>query len=203
MSNAEQPSFVSVEEYFAAEELATTKSEYIDGWVRAMSGGNARHSTIKVNTIVNISTQLRGKPCQAFDSDMKIRVRHDFSTKFYYPDASVVCEQRDPTAVFQDHPVLLIEVLSKATRAIDLDEKLEAYLTIASLQAYILFEQHKPMAIIMRRTENGFLRETAEELCVSIELPLLDIQLPLSEIYAGVDFTASIVNEPELSYEID
>ena len=84
-----------------------------------------------------------------------------------------------------------------------MDEKLEAYLTIDSIQAYILFEQHKPMAIIMRRTENGYLRETTEGLSTEIELPFLAIRLPLSEIYARVDFTASIVNEPEWSYEIE
>ncbi len=55
----------------------------------------------------------------------------------------------------------------------------------------------------MRRTEKGFLRETAEGLSVSIELPFLDIQLPLSEIYARVDFIETTVQEPELSYEID
>ncbi len=203
MSSAEQPSFVSVDDYLAAEELATTRSEYVDGWVRAMSGGNVRHNTIKGNTLGLLWMNLRGKSCQAFDSDMRVRVRRDFSTKFYYPDVSVVCEPNGPTELFQDLPVLLVEVLSKSTRAVDLDEKLEAYLTIDSLQAYILFEQHKPMSIVMRRTEKGFLRETAEGQSVSIEIPFLDIQLPLSEIYARVDFTASNVHEPELSYEID
>jgi Uma2 family endonuclease len=203
MSSAEQPSFVSVEDYLAAEELATTKSEYINGWVRAMSGANARHNTIKGNTLGLLWLRLRGKPCQAFDSDMKIRVRHEFSTQFYYPDASVVCDSNSPTETFQDHPVLLVEVLSRSTRSIDLDEKLEAYLTIVSLQAYILFEQFKPMAIVMRRTEKGFLRETAEGLSASIELPFLDIELPLSEIYDRVDFTEGTIHEQQLNYEVD
>jgi hypothetical protein len=33
MSSAEVPSLVTVEDYLASEELAPTKSEYIDGWV--------------------------------------------------------------------------------------------------------------------------------------------------------------------------
>ncbi len=201
MRTAEQPSFVAVDDYLAAEEIASSKSEYIDGWVRAMSGGTVRHNRIKVNMIVCLSIQLRGKPCQAYDADMKIQVRRNLSNRFYYPDVSVVCESNGPTESFQDRPVLLVEVLSKSTRAIDLDEKLEAYLTIESLHAYILFEQHKPMAIVLRRSENGFLRETVESLDAVIELPTLGLRLPLSEVYAGVDTTPSAVHEPELSYE--
>ncbi len=135
-------------------------------------------------------------------NDMKIRIRQDSSKKFYYPDLSLVYESNGQTESFQDRPVLIIEVLSKSTRAIDLDEKLEAYLTIESLMWYIMFEQHKPMAIMMRRTEHGFLRETVEGLDAAIELPTLGLQLPLSEVYAGVDFTPTAVHESELSYEI-
>ena len=203
MSTAEEPNFVSVDDYLVAEELATIKSEYINGWVRAMSGGNVRHNRIKVNLVVCLSNQLRGKPCQVYDLDMKIRIRQDLSKKFYYPDASLVCESNGPTESFQDRPVLLVEVLSNSTRAIDLDEKLEAYLTIETLQWYILLEQHKPLAIIMRRTEKGFLRETVAGLDGTIELSILGLQLPLSEVYADVDFAATAIHESELSYEIE
>ncbi len=202
MSTAEQPNFVSVDDYLAAEELATIKSEYIDGWVRAMSGASNRHNKIKSNALGYLWSKLRDMPCNPFDSDTKIRIRNNASTKFYYPDLSVVCDENLPTEVFQDRPVLLIEVLSNSTRAIDLDEKLEAYLTIESLQWYILFEQHKPMAIMMCRTEKGFLRETVEGLDAAIDLPMLGLHLPLSEVYAGVDFTPTAVHESELSYEI-
>lgn len=200
MSSAEQPCFVSVDDYLAAEEFASTKSEYIDGWVRAMSGGSVRHNIVKGNTFVCLSNQLRMKACRAFDSDMKIRIFNEATRKFYYTDVSVICDQNGPTEVFQEHPVLLVEVLSRSTRAIDLDEKLEAYLSIESLQAYLMFEQHKPMAIIMRRTGNGFLRETAEGQLAVVELPKLMLKLPFSEIYDGVDFTAPAVHEPEMSY---
>jgi Uma2 family endonuclease len=203
MSTAEEPNFVSVDDYLVAEELANSKCDYIDGWVRAMSGGNVRHNRIKVNIVVCLSNQLRGKPCRVYDSDMKIRIRQDLSTKFYYPDASLVCESNGPTESFQDRPVLLVEVLSNSTRAIDLDEKMEAYLTIETIQWYILLEQHKPHAIVMRRTEKGFLRETVAGLDGTIGLSILGMQLPLSEVYADVDFTTTAIHETELSYEIE
>lgn len=40
MSRAEIPEFVNVDDYLAMEERALTKSEYVDGWVRAMTWAN-------------------------------------------------------------------------------------------------------------------------------------------------------------------
>ncbi len=49
MSTAEIPEFVSVEDYLASEEMAATRNEYIDGWVRAMTGATNRHNRVKGN----------------------------------------------------------------------------------------------------------------------------------------------------------
>jgi Uma2 family endonuclease len=108
--------------------------------------------------------------------------------RFYYPDAQVVCEINDPLMVYQDHPVLIIEVLSPSTRHIDLDEKMTAYLTIPSLQCYITLEQDQPIATVMRRSEEGFLRDVVEGLSSTIDLPQLDCSLPMTEIYRGIRF---------------
>ena len=149
MSTAEQPKFVSVDDYLASEETAITKSEYIDGWVRAMAGANVRHNMIKMNCGVYLGGSLKGQRCRPFDSDMKVRIRRNKSERFYYPDLHVVCESSDPTDVFQDNPILIVEVLSQSTRAYDLDEKLAAYLTIPSLECYLILEQHIPFAIVI------------------------------------------------------
>jgi Uma2 family endonuclease len=104
--------------------------------------------------------------------------------------------------VFQDHPVLIIEVLSPSTRQYDLDEKLSAYLQIPSLECYIVLEQHQPVAIVMRRTNGGFLRELFEGIDAAIDLPFLDGKLSLCDIYDRVEFTPYCVQEPELEYEL-
>jgi len=200
MSTAEQPEFVTAEDYLATEELATTKSEYIDGWVRAMSGATIRHNTVKVNCLAALHRLLRGQPCRPFDSDMRLRIHRSESKRFYYPDVQVVCESNAPTDVFQDQPVLIIEVLSPSTRVYDLDEKMTAYLKIASLRCYVILEQHIPMAIVMRRTADGFLRETFEGVDTQIELPFINCTLPLRDIYEGIEFTLTGVLETELAY---
>jgi Uma2 family endonuclease len=188
--------------YLTAEEKSETRSEYVDGWVRAMSGASVRHNQVKVNCTIHLGTLLRRNRCRPFDSDMKLRIRRQGRTRFYYPDLQVICESNAPTEQFQDTPVLIIEVLSPSTRQYDLDEKLNAYLQIASLEYYIILEQHMPLAIAMRRTPQGFLRESYEGIEATINLPFLDCTLALREIYDGIEFTATCVQETEIEYHI-
>ena len=202
MSAAKDPIFVSVDDYLQAEELATIRHEYIEGWVRAMTGATNRHNRVKLNAIMHLAVSLKGRPCFPCDSDTKVRIRRHGSTKFYYPDAQVVCESNAPTDVFQDKPVVIIEVLSPSTRATDLDEKLNAYLTIESLDFYIILEQHQPLAIVIRRTDAGFIRQVYEGTDAVIELPVIGCELPLFEVYASVAFTTDCVNEPDVEYEL-
>jgi len=153
MSSAEKPKYHTVEEYLALEEQAQTKSEYIDGWIRAMTGSSNRHSYVSINCLVSLANQLKGKRCRPFHCDTKVRINREGSKRFYYPDVQVVCQPNDPMSVFQDQPVLIIEVLSPSTRRYDLDEKMTAYLTIPSLECCIALEQHQPIAIVMRRIQ--------------------------------------------------
>ncbi|MBX3418386.1 MAG: Uma2 family endonuclease [Pirellulaceae bacterium] len=202
MSSAERPGFFSVEEYLAIEEQALTKSEYIEGWVRAMSGSTLRHNKIKGNCFVSLSNSLKGKPCEPFDSDTRVRIEREGKKCFYYPDMQVVCQSNELTSIFQDRPVMVIEVLSPSTRRYDLDEKLTAYLTVSSLQCYLILEQHQPVAIVMRRTDGGFLREEMRGVEGIIDLPFLGCSLSMRDIYEGIEFTADCVQESELEYEL-
>ena len=203
MSSAEQPGFVSVEDYLTAEAQALTKSEYIDGWVRAMTGATNRHNRVTMNCLLHLGEALKGQRCRPCHSDTKVRIRAQGTRRFYYPDVQVVCLENSPTEVFQDSPVLIIEVLSPATRRYDLDEKLAAYLTIPSLQCHVVLEQHQPQAIVFRRAADGFLRTAHDGIDATIALPFLGCALPLRAVYEGIEFTPTCVQEEEPAYELD
>lgn len=200
MSSAEEPKFVDVASYLDAEHGAETKHEYVDGWIRAMSGASNRHNRIATNVLAPLWNGLKGKPCQVFNSDTKVKIERAASTWFYYPDALVVCDENRDDESYQESPVLIVEVLSKSTRAIDLDEKLNHYLSIPSLRYYLLLEQAKPRAILMRRTDSGFLRQSYEGLDVTILLDAIECELPLSDVYDRVDFTPESIREELADY---
>lgn len=195
MSSAEKLEWMDVATYLRLEATAPHKSEYVDGTLRSMAGAINHHNLIATNVSGILFGQLRGKPCRAYNSDTKIRIRRRESTWFYYPDASVICLPNEPTDAYQDRPVMVVEVLSRITRGTDLDEKLSHYLSIPSLEYFLALEQTTPQAILMRRVDKGFLRETYEGLDSVIHLPEIGCDLSLGEVYSDIDFSPEAIRE--------
>lgn len=100
----------------------------------------------------------------------------------------VVCNSNSMEETFQDQPVLVAEVISEATRRTDEIEKCDAYLTIPSLNTYLLVETDEPKIVVHQRTPEGFVSELYEGLDAVIEVDDLGIELPLVEVYERVEF---------------
>ena len=66
--------YLTPEEYLAVERKAEYKSEYVDGVMYAMSGATFKHNVIVANVIIELGQQLKGRPCRALPSDIKVRV---------------------------------------------------------------------------------------------------------------------------------
>jgi Uma2 family endonuclease len=194
MSAARKLNLVSVEDYLAGELVSPVKHEYVAGVVYAKAGARNAHNLIASNTLVALGSRLRGKPCHAYNSDTKVRIRLATHYRFYYPEAMVVCRPNPQDESFQDNPVVLVEVLSQATRRIDEGEKRDAYLTIPSLSVYLLVEQDMPAVVTYRRTEQGFVREVYEGLNADVPLSEIETELPLAEVFDAVVFNP----EPEV-----
>lgn len=174
--------------YLAQELRAAGKSEYVGGLVYAMSGASNRHNRIVTSLLTRLAQRLRGRVWEAFNSDTKVRLQLPTHVRFYYTDAMVVCHPNEETDSFHDSPAVVFEVLSAATRRVDEGEKRDAYLTLSSLQCYVLVEQHAPALVIYRRGDQGFAREVLEGMDATLQLPEIGIQLPLAEIYERVAF---------------
>lgn len=190
MTAAKQLELISVEAYLAGELTSDIKHEYSGGYVYAMAGAKTVHNRVATNAVVALGSQLRGKPCEPFNSDMKVKVPFPSHTRFYYPDAMVVCDAGDPEATFQERPVVVVEVLSGSTRRIDEGEKREAYQTIPTLDYYLRIETDSARVVVDRRTDNGFVTEVYEGLDAVVELPGIEAELPLAEVYQRVEFEA-------------
>jgi Uma2 family endonuclease len=195
MTAAKKLNLVSVEDYLNGELDSPIKHEYLGGVIYAMAGARNAHNLIASNTLIALGGRLHGKKCRAFNSDTKVRVQLPNQIRFYYPDAQVSCRPNPAGDSFQDEPIVLAEVLSRRTRRIDEGEKKDAYLTIPSLAVYLLIEQDEPAVVVHRRLADGFVREVYQGLDAIIPLPEIAIDLPLAEIYEGVEFTLEPVDE--------
>ena len=188
MNSLRTTDLISPSQYLEEELASPVKCEYLGGVVYAMSGANNRHNRIATSVLVTLANLLRGRRCEAFNSDTKVRIQLPTHVRFYYPDAMVVCHPNPERDAYQDNPAVVIEVLSQRTRRTDEGEKRDAYLAIPSLRAYLLVEQASPTVVAFHRGDQGFARIVYEGLSSKVKLPELDIELPLVDLYERVQF---------------
>lgn len=177
--------YLTPEEYLALERNAEYKSEYIDGLIYAMAGGSERHNIIVANLIISVGIQLRGRPCRVYPSDLKVRVPN--SSKFFYPDVSVVCGE---TRFADDHkdvilnPVLIAEVLSDSTAGFDRGKKFISYQQIASLKEFIFVAQDEILVEkYARQSDDSWVYTKVSDIEDILSLQSIECNAELRDIY--------------------
>jgi Uma2 family endonuclease len=189
MNMARQPKIpVSPEQYLALERNAEHKSEYLDGEMIAMTGASRRHNLIVINLARELSQQLKGRPCELYANDMRVKVLA--SGLYTYPDVVVVCGEPQ----FEDkhvdtllNPTLIIEVLSESTESYDRGKKFVYYRTIESVTEYLLIAQDKYRIERYVKEGNGrWMLSEAVSLDETIELSSTECALALKEVYDKV-----------------
>jgi Uma2 family endonuclease len=179
---------VTPEEYLEADRQAEFKSEYLDGQVFAMAGASRKHNLIVGKAIVALVVQLRGRPCEVYPSDMRLRVPE--TGLYTYPDVTVVCgtpELQDGHLDILLNPTVLIEVLSESTERTDRGRKALHYRRVSSLEQYLLLSQDEPLVESYVRTGEAEWRLTeAVGIDASVSLEPIGCTLELGELYEGV-----------------
>jgi Uma2 family endonuclease len=175
------------EEYLAIERRAQFKSEYIEGEIVAMTGASIAHNWVVANLAGELHSRLRGSRCRSAQSDMRVKVS---PSRYVYPDVVVVCgEPRLEDEVLDTllNPTLVIEVLSHSTEHYDRSDKFEHYLAIDTLQEYVLVSQQQARIDRFARVGDDWAGTLFEGLGSSLSLPSIGCEIPLRDIYYGVD----------------
>ena len=179
----------TAEEFLAFEAASKFKHELVNGEVYDMTGGTGDHSRISASAIISIGRQLDNSSCTVNTSDMMLKVSND---RYLYPDMSVVCGQpfyEDDRRLVLLNPTLVVEVTSQTTATYDRGLKREFYQQIPSVQAYLIIDQHRIFAEIYTRKESGWLIQTFTEIDDIIPLEMLNCELPMSQVYRGINMT--------------
>ncbi len=182
---------MSEEEYLRFEEAAVTKHEYRNGEIVDMAVGTYQHAQIASNLVRRLGNQIDGKACAPLGSDLRVRIYRTGS--YYYPDVSIVCGSPiyDPpdTRSTISNPQVVIEVTSASTEGLDRGETFYDYMRIESLQEYVLVSQDRVRVSTFYRQADGIwaFGPSADSMDQSVAFRTLGIELPLSEIYAGVE----------------
>jgi Uma2 family endonuclease len=193
MALAQPVSLLTPAEYLRIERDAPHRSEYFAGVMFAMAGGSPRHILIKTNLVGELRSRLKGRPCTAYDSDLRFRV--SASGLYTYADASVICgelegDDADPNTVLS--PTLIGEVLSDTTEAYDRGKKFDHYRNLASLKEYLLVWQDAPtVERFSRNPDDTWTLTVVTGLDGVVELPAIGVALSLAEVFDKVEFAAN------------
>jgi len=186
---AELKKYYTVEEYLAFERKALDKHEYVDGEIIAMAGASREHNLIGTNTTVALATNLRGKGCEVYANDMRVRMK---GKEYGYPDVVVVCSEPEFADEEFDvllNPTIVVEVLSPSTRFRDKTEKLETYQKMESIKECLLIEQSgMRVEHYIKQTPNQWLLRIYENAGDTVKLESIGCEILLSDIYLQVEF---------------
>jgi Uma2 family endonuclease len=182
--------YLTPTEYLAFERQSDIKHEYFRGELFAMAGASRQHVTISTNLAYLLVGQLKGRSCNVFNGDMRVKVS---PTGLYtYPDASVVCGRprfEDKELDVLLNPTVIVEILSKSTEAYDRGEKFAQYRTLDTLADYLLISQDRPLIERFTRQPDGvWLFTESAGLDAVMPIESIQCQLPLAEVYDRVEF---------------
>ena len=195
---AQPKPFYTPEEYLALERAAEYRSEYLDGEIFAMSGASEAHNLIAGNIFWHLRSQFRGRPCQVYMSDLRVRVTP--GRMYTYPDVVAVCGPRQFAEDQRDtllNPTVVFEVLSPSTEAYDRGAKLAHYWRLASLTDYVLVAQDQMRVEHFARQGDGWFVTVAESPDETLRLVALEAELMLQAIYEDVEFPAPEPKSPD------
>lgn len=174
---------MNVEEYIQHELKAACRHEYINGQLFEMPGEKRTNNRVALNLSIYFVQQLRQRGYEIYSHDMKVS-NYD-RNKYFYPDVFVTKEPKtEANEYIQYEPELIVEVISPSSRITDTVDKYIDYSAIPSLKYYLIVEPELTYVTLYAKNESGKWEATLYASADSIiPLPLLEISLPLQEVY--------------------
>ncbi len=144
------------------------------------------HQIISANLTLQIAKQLDENKFRLRAESTEIAIPNQRKTRI--PDATLSSTEE----IFNEknqltNPIVLIEIWSPSTEKIDKTDKLEEYRSIDSLQEYIMFSQDEAKAEqYIKKTKEKWENNLIEGLDKTVEMPSVNVKLPMKKIYEGV-----------------
>jgi Uma2 family endonuclease len=193
MASAARITRFTPEQYLERERKADFKSEYDSGFITAMAGASIEHNLIVGNSHSEIRSQLKGRPCVVFMSDMRLCVA---PTGLYtYPAVMAVCGERQFSDADVDtllNPTMIVEVLSSTTESYDRGRKFRHYQRLTSLKVYVLVAQDEIRVERFTRRGDDCVLSVFTRPDDTLRLASIDCEVSLREIYDKVEFSGEV-----------
>jgi Uma2 family endonuclease len=163
------------------------KFELKDGVVTMMVGVSRDHMRVAVRLAKTLMVRLDLARWDVAVADFAVEINDDVR----YPDVMVEAVADDGKARSTSRPTLIAEVLSPSSIAIDMNIKAAEYMSLCSLETYIVAAQDEPRLWIWNRSSDAARPWPKAPLEVhgkdkAVPVPALGLELPMAEIYAAL-----------------
>jgi Uma2 family endonuclease len=183
-----EPISMSLDEFLSWEPRQPLRYEFAGGHVFAMAGASRAHGTIATNLVSLLRPAIRGKGCGLYVADMKVVVPEIPAIR--YPDVVVTCDPRDlEDEQLTRFPVLLVEILSESTEALDRGVKFAEYRGIAALREFVLIDSRAVHVEAYRRGDGNrwYFQEYGAGEDVIFEC--VGLRIPIEALYEDLTLT--------------
>jgi Uma2 family endonuclease len=167
---------ITLEEFLAWEAGQEDRYEFDGTQPVAMTGASFAHVRLVTRLIGAFLPRLR-PGCLPLANDLKVVA----ANRVRYPDLTVVCGEV-PGDADRVAPVAVFEVLSPSTALTDRRVKPRDYAAAPSVAVYVILEQDRPCAYVLRRSRE-WMEEVLDGEGAILALPEIGIELPLAELY--------------------
>ncbi len=139
------------DEFLTWAEAQEGQWELFDGVPMMMAPERVLHGDTKGEAYVALREAVRraGLPCRVHPDGVAVRMS---AKATYQPDASISCGPRPAIdALAIDDPIIVVEVLSPSTAAIDHGRKFSGYFSLASVEHYLILDPERRVVIHHKR----------------------------------------------------
>lgn len=155
-----------------AETQPKGRFERVGGEPVAMSPERAAHVQVKTLVWLALARAVKAAGlagCEVFGDGLTVEVDADTD---YEPDALVNCGAPvPPDAVAAPHPVIVVEVVSPSSRAVDTGLKFTDYFRVASIQHYLVVRSDRRLVTHHRRDGSVVVSATLEGGTLTLDPP--------------------------------
>ncbi|GGD88419.1 hypothetical protein GCM10011390_03980 [Aureimonas endophytica] len=175
---------MSIEEFFAWSEAHTERYELIEGRPRLQPWVKRNHAKLVANFSFLLMSRIDRDRYDVYQGDFAIPTGPH---SVRYADVMVETVGGSGQARVTDSAVLIIEVLSPSTAAEDFGRKQREYLSLPTLDTYLIAAQDTQCLWQWTRDANGNWPDSPEVITEGeTRIEMLDVTLTLAEIYRNV-----------------
>ena len=189
MDIAPRQPLMTREQFFRWAQSQDTRYEFDGVQPVAITGGNLRHNIIHLNIHSALRERLKGTGCRPLGADAGVATIGD---AVRYPDALVTCTPITGDEYVTPNVIVVFEVISPTSGRTDRIVKVREYGAVPSILRYVIAESASIGLTVLERS-SGDQKWTIATLLAgeTLKLPEIGIEIPVAELYEGVEFPAS------------